>query len=70
MMPTHQATAVPVLVPGVPSSSPRRVFTMGVIGWWSAKPRTQVAMFFTGTKALLGYATKAHQEPHAVGGFC
>ena len=51
-MPTHQASACPIVaISGWLSSSPRTALTISETGWCSAKTRSQSGIVFVGTKA-------------------
>src|SRR3954447_10929213 len=70
-MPAHRASAVHAAPPtGVPSSRAQRVSTIGVTGWWAAKPCSQPGIVSTGTNALLAYGRNitTNVKPFATSG--
>ncbi len=54
MIPTHQASAIQISFPTVPSYKRARIaFTIEVTGWFSANARTIFGIVSVGTKAEL-----------------
>src|SRR6266702_2184147 len=64
-MPTHHATACPIVATsGWLSSSPRTALTISETGWCSAKARSQLGILCVGTNALLAKVNgKSQMKP-------
>lgn len=67
MIPTHQASAIQIPLPTVPSYKRARIeFTIEVTGWFSANARTILGMVSVGTKAELINGRKISGYEYAV----
>ena len=67
MIPTHQASAIQISLPTVPSYKRARIaFTIEVTGWFSANTRTIFGIVSVGTKAELINGRKISGYEYAV----